>query len=242
MKTIILCIFILSVTTSCFAQYGNETITITTYYPSPHGVYGVLTLYPRTAEPENPRQGDMYYNITTDKIVHYNKTGVWVNITDASLSGGGDTLVGAAHSVSDCRNAGGEEISSDTSLKLCQFSNPSGVICPAGWTRYKSFTTTEAKTVTANYPGGSGCPTSCTSPGHSWSNQQPACCAVRDCYIPKQCDTCAAGGTCLSFDVFTYGCSGERSSNPPYCGCWSMSSSACSSKYATATVTQIGCY
>jgi hypothetical protein len=65
MKSFIVVIILLSLTIPAFAQSGNETITITTYYPSPYGVYGVLTLYPRATEPENPRQGDMYFNMTS---------------------------------------------------------------------------------------------------------------------------------------------------------------------------------
>ena len=39
MKSFIIVVILLSLTITAFAQGGNETITITTYYPSPYGVY-----------------------------------------------------------------------------------------------------------------------------------------------------------------------------------------------------------
>jgi len=79
-KIIPVFVFVMSFSflTYCFAQYGNETITITTYYPSPHGVYGVLTMYPRDTVPDNPQQGDMYFNSGNNTLLIYaNQTAEW---------------------------------------------------------------------------------------------------------------------------------------------------------------------
>jgi hypothetical protein len=85
MKSLTIVIILLLLTIPAFAQLGNETITISTYYPSPHGVYGVLTMFPLGTEPEDPQEGDMYYNKSERVIKYYNDT-AWVNIT----GGGGD--------------------------------------------------------------------------------------------------------------------------------------------------------
>jgi hypothetical protein len=78
MKGFIVVIILLSLTIPAFAQFGNETLTITTYYPSPHGVYGVLTMYPRDTVPNNPQQGDMYFNSGNNTLLIYvNNTVEW---------------------------------------------------------------------------------------------------------------------------------------------------------------------
>lgn len=46
-----------------FAQTYNETLTLTTYYPSPHGVYRTVRLYPVDQPPSgNERPGTLYFN------------------------------------------------------------------------------------------------------------------------------------------------------------------------------------
>jgi hypothetical protein len=75
-------IFFASVICS-FAQVGNETLTITTYYPSPAGVYGTLRMYPRSSPADCTStanlEGKMYYDNTTRTLnVCSNSTaGVW---------------------------------------------------------------------------------------------------------------------------------------------------------------------
>ena len=100
---LILSVFILIFSKPAFAQFGNETITITTYYPSPHGVYGILRLYPRSAQPEedNSFEGDLYYDDgTTDPVNR--PEGVYVyngsNWTKTSIGGGGGGGGGIAYS------------------------------------------------------------------------------------------------------------------------------------------------
>ena len=92
-KIISFVFFILSLTATCFAQSNyTESLTITTYYPSPYGVYRNLKLNPTNEVPTEPAlsAGVMYYDNGKDMIRYYNKTGAWVNMTGG---GGGDQNV-----------------------------------------------------------------------------------------------------------------------------------------------------
>lgn len=83
---ILLCILTISCAVLCFAE--DETLTITTYYPSPYGVYRNLRLNPGN-EPgasDGLDRGVMYFDQDLDKIRYYNNSG-WVNLTDGG--GGG---------------------------------------------------------------------------------------------------------------------------------------------------------
>ena len=63
----------------CFAA---ETVTITTYYPAPYGVYNVLKLFP-IAAPAACTEGEMYFNSTSHNLFYCNNTLAW-----QSLGGG----------------------------------------------------------------------------------------------------------------------------------------------------------
>lgn len=71
MKTMPLCfilavvMLILSSSLSIFAE--DEKVTITTYYPSPYGVYGTLRLYPK-ATPADGQTGEMYYDQGKNRV------------------------------------------------------------------------------------------------------------------------------------------------------------------------------
>jgi hypothetical protein len=86
MKSFIIAIILSLLTIPAFAQLGNETITITTYYPSPYGVYKNLELYPSDEPTVGVKEGVMYYNKTEGVIKIYNNTGAWVNLTGGSGS------------------------------------------------------------------------------------------------------------------------------------------------------------
>ncbi len=63
-------------TATAYAE--EDTLTISTYYPSPYGVYKTLRLYPNhTNAPASSctRQGEMYFNDEDNKIYTCNKTG-----------------------------------------------------------------------------------------------------------------------------------------------------------------------
>ncbi len=90
-STVLFCIFALSAFSICFAQSSsNETLTISSYYPSPQGVYRTLKLTPTDAEPSEAflSPGVMYYDDSMDKIRYYKKTG-WDNLTAGGGGGGG---------------------------------------------------------------------------------------------------------------------------------------------------------
>ena len=68
LKTGVLCFFISLLISPAFC---DETLALTTYYPSPHGVYKSLTLFP--SDDFDPigactNEGEMYYDDSDDKI------------------------------------------------------------------------------------------------------------------------------------------------------------------------------
>ena len=123
----------------CFAQFGNETITITTYYPSPYGVYRNLQLYPSEEPTVGVAPGVMYFNQTQGKVLIYiNETEKWKPMggSDPAKTG----LVNSAHSEQECTDLKGKVVASDGFLNLCRFD---GEDCPEGWTQYKWFSACE---------------------------------------------------------------------------------------------------
>lgn len=68
----------------CFTFVFAEDITITTYYPSPYGVYNELQLYPHTSAVtpcDAAHIGTMYYNSGDNKIWVCGAGSVWRSIT-----------------------------------------------------------------------------------------------------------------------------------------------------------------
>jgi hypothetical protein len=57
----------------CFAA---ETVTITTYYPAPYGVYNVLRLFP-IAAPATCTEGELYFNSGSHNLFYCNNTPAW---------------------------------------------------------------------------------------------------------------------------------------------------------------------
>jgi hypothetical protein len=160
----------------------TESLTITTYYPSPYGVYRNLKLNPTEVTPSGPAlsPGVMFYNNTSDTIMYYNNAHKWVNLTEGNVSGG-LPLVNSAHTQEECAQANGEILASDVGLKQCRFN---GGGCPTGWNPYKDFTTTTAVSGKNEHKGcGSAGDLTCSLDGHSWGNiphenTQPYSCAV----------------------------------------------------------------
>lgn len=90
-----------------------EDITITTYYPSPYGVYNTLRLYPNnnaTAGNACANLGEMFYSQTSDQIL----------ICKGSVTSTWQSMAGAGESVMYLRgyNGGGDPAT-----------------CPSGWTQ-----------------------------------------------------------------------------------------------------------
>ena len=84
----ICCFFLFSVVT--FAQLNQtDSISITTYYPSPYGVYRNLRLFPsQQPSAANAQPGTMYFNVTTNMTyVYVNATSKWQPVG----GGAGDT-------------------------------------------------------------------------------------------------------------------------------------------------------
>lgn len=78
-------LFLLACTSLCLAQTNEESITITTYYPSPYGVYTILRLYPNTdaglapdASCSSNEEGAMSYDSDSKQVlVCVNDAGVY---------------------------------------------------------------------------------------------------------------------------------------------------------------------
>ena len=67
-----------------FAQSNQtESLTITTYYPAPYGVYRNLKLNPSNEPTTGVDRGVMYYDNSTNVLKYRNDTG-WVNISSGS--------------------------------------------------------------------------------------------------------------------------------------------------------------
>jgi len=76
MKKTFCCLFfgLLLSSSFCFAQ---ETVTITTYYPSPYGVYNVLRLYPLITAPASCSEGELYFDSISHSLLYCNNVGAW---------------------------------------------------------------------------------------------------------------------------------------------------------------------
>jgi hypothetical protein len=72
-------VFILLFTVLILA-YADDQVTITTYYPSPYGVYRNLQLAPTGQPTSGVTPGVMYYNNSQNVIKFRNDTG-WQNLT-----------------------------------------------------------------------------------------------------------------------------------------------------------------
>jgi hypothetical protein len=71
-RILVICFFIFTISAVCFGQSSNnESITISTYYPSPTGVYHTLRFQPNSAfAPGNPcsTEGEASYNKTNNDL------------------------------------------------------------------------------------------------------------------------------------------------------------------------------
>jgi len=74
-------IIILLLNSLCLAQ-SNETLTVSTYYPAPYGVYQNLRLYPSDESTTGVSPGVMYFDDSSSVGVlrYYNGSGNWVNV------------------------------------------------------------------------------------------------------------------------------------------------------------------
>jgi hypothetical protein len=81
--------------TLCFAQGEEDSITITTYYPSPYGVYGELRLHPHTGQTSTCNsandRGKLYYDDSAvpNQVYVCRQTETSPDAYDWELLGGG---------------------------------------------------------------------------------------------------------------------------------------------------------
>jgi len=69
-RTGIFALFVFLLCSLSFAQQGEEKITISTYYPSPMGVYDIVTFYPSDRDPITTicNEGEVYYHRATHAL------------------------------------------------------------------------------------------------------------------------------------------------------------------------------
>ena len=146
--------FILALFSSGFAE--EESFTITTYYPSPYGVYNELQLYPHsppTSPCDDAHKGTMYYT----------GTGAEVYICDGynwqPLGGGG---------------GGGKVVIGDVEI-IAVSGN-----CPSGYTRIAGKWQSQSREVTTDWPNRVRC--SCTSPSGWQTGADVPHCTFGICY------------------------------------------------------------
>lgn len=102
-KRFISCVFFSMSFLVALTAFGqtNETLTMTTYYPSPMGVYQNLRLFPTATAPvtacnESNEVGTMYYDNVTNQVMVCRQTGTAPNTFAWGPVGGLWTLDGAA--------------------------------------------------------------------------------------------------------------------------------------------------
>ena len=224
-KIILVFIFNLFLTIACFAQSNyNETLTITTYYPSPYGVYRNLQLHPSEEPEKGRRPGVMYFNKTREEVLVYKNDSIgFVPVGGASAS---DALVYFVHTKSDCENhvPRGYLEPSDVAFPICRFILPA---CPAGWTWYKYYRTA---------PYGQAFTTGCPVPLHRCDEIIPQAGGLNVC---NSFPALGWGNNPLRTYQFTICCQ-YFSSNPSVCESWFNSQSF--SELEGSSATEVGCY
>lgn len=127
-----------------FAFAVDETFTITTYYPSPYGVYKTLRLYPTDdiLPTVSCNNGEMYYDNSENKFYGCSNT-VWVELG----SGGGGGVFGGMYEIGDDSGRPSSPViacpanrpylpSGSFTTCHCETANPftSDCSCPSGFT------------------------------------------------------------------------------------------------------------
>lgn len=120
MRRIILIIsFFLPISSICFAQSNyTESLTITTYYPAPYGVYRNLKLNPSNVPTAGVSRGVMFFNNSSDTLQYYNRTG-WQNFT------GGGGLDKLKNQTAVCNSTNEAVIRYNSTTKNVEFCNGS---------------------------------------------------------------------------------------------------------------------
>jgi prepilin-type N-terminal cleavage/methylation domain-containing protein len=133
-------------------------------------------------------------------------TGTWSWSCEGTNGGDVDycssfVSIGTTHTSVDCSNAEGEVVDDGAGNYMCRFSGEDLVLsgptiynltitanCPAGWTKYSSWSTTNAQ-----FSNGPGCGFNCTTGSHTWQDHAPECCIYYEdnigCGIASFCNT-----------------------------------------------------
>ena len=265
MKSIILFILVLFSTAICFAAQSNytESLTISTYYPAPYGVYRDLQARKSFAvgnysasEVQSLNSGDIR---TSGVIIVGNGTtnvpgAIRFNDTSASFEGysgsswkplggsEGNPLVNSFHTQGQCTANHGELISiSGAAYPFCRIN---ATECPSGWNQYLHWSTTVAGQQVPDLPAvtclSRSCPNKCTGAilkwSHIWSDSPQE--TLKYCDVMGW-DMSSPSCCMLSGDPnpgTSTGCNQGNDLNGHY-----EMYNGCGDK-ASATVTQIGCY
>jgi hypothetical protein len=167
-KIILVFIFNLFLSIACFAQSNyTESLTITTYYPAPYGVYRNLRLYPSDQPADDAAgvaPGVMYFNQTDNQLYIYkNDTTKWQPVGGGA---GNYNLINGKHTEAHCNAAGGF-VADGGGDKMCKFN---ATECPGDWNQYEHWSTTKGGVSTSTNP--CGYPTCSLSGGHDWANRR----------------------------------------------------------------------
>ncbi|MCX7926588.1 MAG: hypothetical protein N2606_00385 [Candidatus Omnitrophica bacterium] len=77
--------------------FSKKEVTLTTYYPTPHGTFKVLRILPQSLEPTS-REGRIYYDSSLNMMRYRNDT-QWVNLTGGSNSYISEGTIGRGYKV-----------------------------------------------------------------------------------------------------------------------------------------------
>ena len=133
-------VFVFMVSAFSKLSLADENVTITTYYPSPNGVYRHLRLYPSTAPTCNSAadEGTMYFDNSTvpskGSICHYNGTGYeWADFGASGGGGGFWAENSTTHNIYNTNTGGSAGIGTnnpDPAYKLSLIGIETGVSSP----------------------------------------------------------------------------------------------------------------
>ena len=127
--------------------FAQETLTISTYYPSPYGSYkdlqtetltlgdnvaspqvgGVATFVPSLSAPATPVEGMMYYDNGTHQFKYRNNTTTWQNLGGISVPGAG-TIAASSSGLNLGSGFKVLDITVQTNRATC-YTSGSNVIC-----------------------------------------------------------------------------------------------------------------
>jgi len=166
-----------------YSQSGSaDSMTLSTYYPSPRGVYkdvevsNSVIFKPVTdlSAISDPEEGQMVYVHNADKQGFYFYDGTdWLPVSSQEEV----KLFGMGHTEAQCIEAGGEVVPVPGSeYNQCRFS---GSACPIDWTKLHEWSTTTSETLLiAGCTGICDSMCTCSTGGHAWANKAQEKCTA----------------------------------------------------------------